>query len=205
MPYNLLNKKQWLEELNRLSNTYVDFINELTGAENIDLDIILSKKYKSDGLVFTGQEIIDNIQKKLAGDTKYIFEFRVVDNKPIIKRKYRVSFDSNDGLQLEDTITIATIEDLKSKHVEALIKIEELKKEIDKKESENYAVFLELVNAKGGLYKYASDKKLILMLSKILKDLGVYDSDTGTQYSYEKLNRVNKSKVTSTLYNQVYK
>lgn len=205
MPFNLLNKKQWLAEIDLLTNTYIDFINKLSSSKNeAELDIVLSKKYKSNDLVFTGQEIVDNIQKKLADDTNYVYEFRVIDNKPIIKKKYRVSFDNKPELKIDDAM-IVTIEDLKSKHVEALLKIKELEDDIIKKESENHAVFLDLIEASGGLYQYVAKKKLILMLSKILKEFNLYNSEVGTQYSYENLTTQDKNKIIDTLYNKVYK
>jgi hypothetical protein len=109
-------------------------------------------------------------------------------------------------MKLDDnSADITTIEDLKSKYVEALIKIDDLNTIITKKETENRLVFLELVDALGGIYQYASKKKLILTLSKILKELKFYDSEIGTQYSFEKLSEENKSKVVETLYNRVYK
>jgi len=227
MPHNLLNKKQWLAELDSLTNTYIDFINKLSSSKNeAELDIILSKKYKSNDLIFLGQEIIDNIQKKLADDVNYVYEFRVVDNKPVIKRMYRVLFDdqeisrikelgakgnfkadsivltNKDGevLTIKNDNIIVTIEDLKSKHVEALMEIAKLKAEVNKKDEENRVVFMELVEAVGGLYTYASKNKLILMLSKILKELELYDNELGTQYSYERLNAGNKDKVINILY-----
>lgn len=165
---------------------------------------MLSKKYKSKEIVYTGQEIVDNIQKKLADDVNYIYEFRVIDNKPIIKRKYRVSFDNKVGIKVDENM-IVTVEDLKSKHVEALMKIEELKAEIVKIDKENHVIFLELIDALGGLYQYASKKKLILMLSKILKEFSSYSNEKGTQYSYESLSQANKDKVIELLYSKVYK
>ena len=231
MPYNLLNKKYWLAELDALSNTYIDFINKLSSTKNeAELDITLSKKYKSNDLIFLGQEIVDSIQKKLADDPSFVYEFRVVDNRPVIKRMYRVLFDDQEASKMKDigakgtfkadsivftdktgtihTIKndniIVTIEDLKSKHVEALMKITELETEIKKKEDENHALFMDLIEAMGGLYQYASKKKLILMLSKILKELGLYSSERGTQYSYEDLSAYDKDKVINTLYTKVY-
>jgi hypothetical protein len=207
MPFNILNKKIWLSELDLLTNTYIDFLNKVEdNKEGISLDLEISKKYKSNDLIFTGQEIIDNIQGKLAGDNDFIYEFRVVDNKPTIRKKHRISFDNYEKMKLDDnSADITTIEDLKSKYVEALIKIDDLNTIITKKETENRLVFLELVDALGGIYQYASKKKLILTLSKILKELKFYDSEIGTQYSFEKLSEENKSKVVETLYNRVYK
>ncbi len=229
MPYNILNKKHWLSELDLLTNTYIDFIDKFTkNKSEAELDLVLSKKYKSNDLVFTGQEIVDNIQKKLAGDSKYVYEFRVMDNKPIVKRIYRVSFDDKVGLSIEEDLDqeqdgttykdrkgavhkiktdniIVTIEDLKSKHVEALMRIEELKEQIAEKEQENKTLFLELVEALGGLYQYASKKKLILMLSRVLKELNLYNVEKGTQYSYDGLSLYNQNKVMEALYDKVYK
>jgi hypothetical protein len=228
MPYNILNKKQWLGEIDSLTNTYIDFINKLASSKNeTELDIVLSKKYKSNDLIFTGQEIVDNIRKKLAEDTNYVYEFRTMDNKPIVKRIHRVSFDDKVGFSVIEDLDldeegktyrdrkgiihkiktdniIVTIEDLKSKHVESLMKIEELKEEVQKLKDENKAVFLELVEALGGLYQYSSKKKLILMLSKVLKELGFYDSEKGTQYSYEGLSAYHQDKVINALYDKVY-
>lgn len=231
MPYNFLNKKAWLAELDALTNTYIDFINKLTTDKSeAELDIVLSTKYKSNELIFTGQEITDGIQAKLADDTNYVYEFRVVDNRPIVKRMHRVSFDDQVTAKMKDirftgkiqadsvvytdksgeahTIKndniITTIEDLKSKYVEALMKIDELNIEINRKEAENFAVFLDLADALGGLYQYATKYKLILMLSRILKELDFYDNERGTQYSYEDLSQPNKDKVLKIVFKKVY-
>lgn len=91
MPYNILNKKAWLAELDRLSDTYIDFINQLTKTKNeTELDIKLSKKYKSNDLIFTGQEILDNIQVKLSEDSSYKYEFRITDNRPSVKKILKI-------------------------------------------------------------------------------------------------------------------
>jgi len=208
MPYNILNKRAWLAELEALANTYIDFISKLTAETNeIELDIGLSKKYKSRDLVFAGHEIVDNIQKKLADDIDYIYEFKVIDNQSVVKRKYRVSFDNKQSAILNDLgdSNLVTMEDLKSKYVEATIKITELELIITTKEEQNFALFLDLVEAKGGLYKYASKKKLILMFSRVLKEFELYIDERGTQYSYEDLDKNNKDKVLRTLYSKIYK
>lgn len=205
MPHNLLNKKQWLAELESLSNTYIDFINKLTSSKDeTGLDIVLSKKYKSNDLVFMGQEIVDNIQKKLADDTNYVYEFKVIDNRPVVKRLHRVSFDNLDIPNIKGDNMIVTIEDLKSKYTEALMKISMLTAENKKKDAENHLVFLDAVEAYGGLYNFVSKKKLILMFSRILKELGFYNDEKGSQYSYDTLDSTDKLKVINTLYTKVY-
>lgn len=211
MPYNILNKKAWLAELNKLSDTYIDFINQLTKTKNeTELDIKLSKKYKSNDLIFTGQEILDNIQTKLSEDSSYKYEFKITDNKPSVKKIYRIAFDDQQKeiigkANLESENAIVTIEELKSKHIEAIMKIAELKEIIEKREADNFDMFKDIVNALGGLYNYAVKKKLVLMLSKTLKENNFYDNYKGTRYSYEELSNKNKEKIIIDLFKKIYK
>jgi len=156
-------------------------------------------------MLFTGQEIVDNIQKKTAGDSDFVYEFRVIDNKPIVRKKHRISFDNTDSLKNEDINTIVTIEDLKSKYVESLMIIQDLKNIIEKKDTDNFKIFVELVEASGGLYQYVSKRKLVLTLNKILKEKNFYDSEIGTQYSYEKLSAEDKQAIINILYTKVYR
>lgn len=221
MSYNIFNKKQWLLELENVTSTYIDLIDKISDNKtDIELDLILNKKYKSGGFTFTGQEIIDNIRKKLQGNMNYIYEFRTKDNKPIIKKDYRIfsddkmfakvndiSFTDRTGKEhkIKNDNIIVTIEDLKSKYIESLAEIDKLKEEIETKEETNYNLFLEIVEATGGLYQFVSKKKMILMLSRILKEFGFYLNEKGTQYSYEELTPENKTKVLELYYKKVYK
>jgi hypothetical protein len=197
--------------LDQLSDTYVNFIGKLSSSKDeMEIDIKLPKRYKSNDLVFTGQEIFDNIQKKLADDTDYKYEFKIVDNKPIVKKMYRVSFDDQQrkiiGIEEnEGEGVILTLEELKSKHVEAIMKITELKETLEKREADNFDMFKDIIDALGGLYNYVSKKKLVLMLSKTLKENNFYKSEIGTQYSYEELSSKNKDKIIFELFKKIYK
>ena len=197
--------------MDKLSDTYIDFINQLTKTKNeTELDIRLSKKYKSNDLIFTGQEILDNIQVKLSDDSSYKYEFRITDNRPSVKKIYKLLSTTNKKeiigkSDLESENAIVTIEELKSKHIEAIMKIAELNEIIEKRETDNFDMFKDIIDALGGLYNYATKKKLVLMLSKTLKENNFYDSEKGARYSYEGLSNKNKDKVIVDLFKKIYK
>lgn len=219
-PFN--KKKKWQEELNNISNNYIELINELSREKSTidNLDIILSKRYKFNGLIFTGQQIIDEIRKKLSADVNYSYEFKTVDDRPIITRDYRIftddkikakvndmSFEDRHGNihKIKNDNVLVTIEDLKSKYMGSLIEIDKLKKIISDKEDENHKLFLDIIESSGGLYKFAVNKKLILMMSRVLKELNYYNKDSGVEHSFGRLNDKQKLEVIEEFYKKIYK
>src|SRR5690554_3661726 len=147
MPYNILNKKQWLEGLDELSDWYVELIRVesdhkkdyyLVNPSNDHENLILTDRYNYKKCVYTGQEIIDAIRKKLANDNDYVYTFKTIDNKSVISKSYRVILDQEIKKQLDKTISeledinqskekmFLTIDDLKVKYVSSLRDIDKL-------------------------------------------------------------------------------
>lgn len=222
MSYNIFNKKKWTEELDNITQSYVDIISEALqhDKKGFELDIILSKKYRYNNLNFTGQEIVDNIRKMLAKDTNYTYEFKTVDDSPVISRDYRIFSDTSIKARVEDIEykdksgnihhikndnVLITIEDLKSKLMKSIQEIEKLKTELETKTEENYKLFLDIVEASDGLYGFVTKKKWILMLSRILKEFNYYDKDKGVEHSYLSLDEKKQKEVLAQFYNKVYK
>lgn len=222
MPYNMFNKKEWLAELDRVTDQYINLIDKLSaqGETKVDLDLVLNKNYKRGNLVFTGKELTDEIQKKLARDINYTYEFTSVDNKPVIKRDYRIFHDDQVKAKISDVTfkdregnvhkikndnVLITIEDLKSKYAEAQEDLYKLGKELIESEETNTKLFLDMVEVSGGLYAFASRKKWILMLARILKEKGFYKDDLGTEFSYNRLSKEEQDIILETFYEKVYK
>lgn len=222
MSYNIFNKKKWTEELDNITQSYVDIISEALqhDKKGFELDIILSKKYRYNNLNFTGQEIVDNIRKMLAKDTNYTYEFKTVDDSPVISRDYRIFSDTSIKARVEDIKykdksgnthhikndnVLITIEDLKSKLMKSIQEIEKLKTELETKTEENYKLFLDIVEASDGLYGFVTKKKWVLMLSRILKEFNYYDKDKGVEHSYLSLDEKKQKEVLAQFYDKVYK
>lgn len=222
MSYNIFNKKKWTEELDNITQSYIDIISEALqhDKKGFELDIILSKKYRYNNLNFTGQEIVDNIRKVLAKDTNYTYEFKTVDDSPVISRDYRIFSDTSIKARVEDIKykdksgnihyikndnVLVTIEDLKSKLMKSIQEIEKLKAELEAKKEENYKLFLDIVEASNGLYNFVTKKKWILMLSRILKEFNYYDKDKGVEHSYLSLDENKQKEVLAQFYDKVYK
>lgn len=222
MSYNIFNKKKWTETLDNITQSYIDIITEALqhDKKGFELDIILSKKYRYNNLNFKGQEIVDNIRKVLAKDANYTYEFKTVDDSPIISRDYRIFSDTSIKARVEDIEykdksgnihhikndnVLVTIEDLKSKLMKSIQEIEKLKAELEAKTEENYKLFLDIVESSGGLYEFVTKKKWILMLSRILKEFNYYDKDKGVEYSYLSLDENKQKEVLAQFYDKVYK
>lgn len=222
MSYNIFNKKKWTEELDNITQSYVDIITEALqhDKKGFELDIILSKKYKYNNLNFKGQEIVDNIRKVLAKDANYTYEFKTVDDRPVISRDYRIFSDTSikarvEDIEYKDTSgnihhikndnVLITIEDLKSKLMKSIQEIEKLKAELEAKTEENYKLFLDIVEASDGLYGFVTKKKWVLMLSRILKEFNYYDKDKGVEHSYLSLDEKKQKEVLDQFYDKVYK
>lgn len=222
MSYNIFNKKKWSEELGNITQSYIDIISEALqhDKKGFELDIILSKKYRYNNLNFTGQEIVDNIRKVLAKDTNYTYEFKTVDDSPVISRDYRIFSDTSIKARVEDIEykdnsgnihhikndnVLITIEDLKSRLMKSIQEIEKLKVELQAKTEENYKLFLDIVKASDGLYGFVTKKKWVLMLSRILKEFNYYNKDKGVEYSYLSLDEKQQKEVLDQFYDKVYK
>lgn len=226
---NVLNKKGKSIELDRLAAKYINFIEEfLKDEEKVSIsNLNVTKKYKHNGFLFSGQEILDHIQKRLVSNYSFIYEVKIVDNIPVVKRSYRTVLDDELNKSTDDDLlqkglvftshstgevykinndnVIATIEDLKAKLNETLEEVKKLNGIINKKDADNRKIFFELVEAYGGLYEYASKKKLILMLSRVLKEYKYYNDKRGTKYSFEDLKDKQKNEIINVFYEKVLK
>lgn len=201
---NIFTKKKWQEELDTVAEKYASNIRKLTETrKDVEVkDLKDEQKYRSGSFSFYGKEIISAVQDKLSRDVNYTYEMRMVSDYPVWSRSYIVYkddalkdretgiiFTDHEGnvTQIKNDNIVVTIEDLKARYVESRREIEDLKKVIKQKDLENKNIFIDSVELAGGFYEYVTKKKYVLMLSKLMKDMELYNTDKGVKYSIEAL------------------